>query len=110
MAMNSYTINNGKWRKISNAGESGSAWLKSTDEDGTVTILIAHTDETLTLVDGEITWAAAEPYLNISVGYLLPSQGISDTLERDNSNDIYYATKIDLGSPAEIISDFVVPG
>jgi hypothetical protein len=111
MSLNKHTIKKGEWKKISNAGENGKAWMKDTI-DGTAIIVIAHTDTTQTggsPVGDNIPLGSALD-LDIEIGYTLPQNGdpfYSAELTADNASDIYYATLKDEGSDCEIIADFI---
>jgi hypothetical protein len=101
------TITNGEWKKISDAGENGMAWLKDTG-DGTAKIMIAHTVTEQTPTDDIPVGSAVD--LAVDVGYTLPQTGNpadSVPLSADSASDIYYATLIDIGEDAEIIVDFI---
>ena len=106
MSLVKYTLTAGEWKKISGAGENGTAWLKRHDGSRSV-IMISHTDATLSPTD-DIEYADALPDLDIDIAYELPmeNEGISEPLSADNASDIYYATIRDVGETCEIITDF----
>lgn len=99
-----YTVTYGYWKKISGAGQTGSAWLKNT-EDGSARIAIAHTETVQTPADN-ILWASAVD-LDREIAYYLPQDfQPSAILEADSPTDIFYATLLDADETAEIIVDF----
>ena len=105
------TITNGEWKKISLAGQNGKAWIWDTG-DGIAKILIAHTDTVQTGVTpiGDNIPILDALDLSIDIGYVLDQSGNpknSEILNADNGNDIYYATLIDEGEDAKIITDFI---
>jgi hypothetical protein len=103
MALSNVTLTNGQWKKISLAGQSGAAWKWNTNSP--VSILIAHSDQTQTPTDN-IPYGS-ETGFSRDAAYLLPDKGISDVLESDNGNDIFYATILNTGETAEIVVDFI---
>jgi hypothetical protein len=102
MALSNETLTGGQWKKISLAGTSGSAWKYNTDKYSP--ILIAHSDQTQSPTDN-IPYGS-ETGFSRNAAYILPDTGISDVLEADNGNDIYYATINEIGETAEIVVDF----
>lgn len=109
MALASYDLTNGEWKKISDAGESGVAWLK--DYSGkNPRVVIAHTTTTQTPDTDDITYAnGLVDDLNIDIAYRLPFGDfkISDVLTADSESDIFYATVLGEGNTATIITDFI---
>lgn len=107
MALAKYTLTNGKWKKISAAGESGVAWLK--DYNGNKpSVLISHSESAIAL-DGsdEVLYAAASP-LDIDIAYRLPIDNrVSDALGADSVSDIFYATVLGANKTCDIIVDFI---
>jgi hypothetical protein len=108
MALAKYTLTNGKWKKISAAGENGKAWLK-TFSGSTPRIIISHSTAAIAL-DGsdEVVYASATP-LDVDIAYRLPigTGIISDSLSADSASDIFYATVLGTGNTCEIITDFI---
>lgn len=101
---NPFTLTHAIWKKISNAGESGSMWIAALGEGF---VFIDHTDEeggddipqgsTVNLLkDKSFTLKKLDPILNVSA---------------DNVNDVYYALYIDSRTDtvetAKIITDMV---
>jgi hypothetical protein len=118
MALSKLTLTNGEWKKISLAGQDGTAWLKSYSGVNPV-IVIAHTDDAQTydipdddpdagVVDDNIPYASAVG-LDVDASYRLPymDMRISDPLTADNNNDVFYATILNTGATCEIVVDFV---
>jgi hypothetical protein len=114
MALSSFVLTNGLWKKISTAGQSGTAWIKKHTGLNS-TILIAHTDSAQTydpdddpdagVLDDNIPYADAVD-LDIDIAYELPLDRISDELSPDNASDVFYATIRDSGETCTIIADF----
>ena len=108
MALSKFTLTNGFWRKISAAGEDGTAWIKRHDGRRSV-ILIAHTAVIQTPDTDNITYAnGLLKDLDIDIAYELPidNERISVELNADSGSDIYYATIRDADETCEIIVDF----
>lgn len=103
MALSNVLLTNGQWKKISLAGESGAAWKWEANSPSR--ILIGHSDQTQTPTDN-IPYGS-ETGFGIEIAYLLPDKGISDVLESDNGNDIFYATILNVGETAKIVVDFI---
>jgi hypothetical protein len=99
----------GQWKKISLAGQNGTAWMNEVGNDGSSRVMIAHTESVQTAgtpLGDNIPWASAVN-LNKNVGYQLSEDGIvSPVFSADNANDIYYATLLDVGEDCKIIVDF----
>lgn len=106
MALAKYTLTNGQWKKISGAGQSGAAWLKSFSGVKPI-IVIAHTDSAQTPADDIPVGSAVN--LDVDIAYRLPFADleISRELTADNVDDIFYATILNDGKTCEIISDFI---
>lgn len=105
MGPNQFTVQKGFWKKISNPGKSGVAWMAQRDPDGTSIIIISHTDEDQPIEDDIPVGNAVD--LDVSVGFVLDQTGeTSPVLGAGNLDDIYYATKIDDGGVAKINADF----
>ena len=99
------TLTKGFWKKISTVGQSGSAWRHAMDK-GSI-IKIAHSDQAQTPNDN--IPHGIETGFSVDASYSLPEIGISDVLEADNGNDIFYATLVNgiTGATAKIITDFI---
>jgi hypothetical protein len=114
MALANFTLTAGYWRKISTAGQSGAAWLKSAD-GFSPNIKIVHTasvqtynpddDPDLGALDDNIPYASAVG-MDIDVAYNLPQNGISAELTADSVSDVFYATVVNTGKTAIITVDF----
>ena len=112
MALSKLTITNGQWKKLSNAGQNGKAWMKTVGSDGSSRVIISHTPTAQTAGSpiGDNIPVGSAINLDAGTGYILPLNGdplLSDILAADNSSDIYYATLLDAGETCEIIVDFV---
>lgn len=103
MALNNYTITNGQWKKISNAGQTGAVWWITANGFDPI-ILIAHSTAGQTPSD-DIPLASATG-LDIDITYRVPFDRISDVLTPDDANDIFYATLLNSGKTAVITADF----
>lgn len=103
MALASYTLTNGQWKKISSAGYSGAAWLKSANGFNP-SIIISHTEAPQNPAD-DIDYANAVN-LDIDIAYTLPQHGSSEELIPDSASDIFYATILNTNKTCEIIADF----
>jgi hypothetical protein len=110
-----YTLTNGYWKKISSAGESGVAWLKSANGFNP-NIKIVHTDSVQTYnPDDDPDQGALDdniPYddaidINIDIAYTLPLHDISAELTADSASDVFYATVINDGKTCIITTDFI---
>lgn len=99
----------GQWKKISNAGENGKAWVKNTGSNGgRCKVLIAHTDTTQTPGDNIPIGSAVD--LDKEISYTLSSSGQvedSEPLSANNANDIYYATLRNEVNGVKLTVDFV---
>lgn len=98
-----YTITAGYWKKISVAGQTGTAWLKSAN-GFRPNIKIAHTSSVQSPTDNIPVASAVD--LDVDIAYSLPKHRISDELVQDDSNDIFYATLINTGKTCIITVDF----
>jgi len=101
--LQNYTLTQGFWKKISTAGQTGTAWLKSANGFN-AKILISHT-ATPQNPDDDIL-VGEEIDLDIDAAYLLPCKGISNFLTADSENDIFYATLRNPGKTCIITADF----
>ena len=102
-----YTITKGQWKKISDAGESGTAWLKSANGFSPI-LIFSHTDSTQTPSD-DIPLASAVD-LDNDAGFIYKNFKETPTpvLENEGGNDIWYCTVANgaTGATCEIIADF----
>ena len=101
--INSFEITVGFWKKISNAGESGSAWPKIIDSSDN--ILISHTESE----GGDDIPIGSTINMDLSRAYPL-NRSPKDLvlLEADGVTDVYYASLINDkdGAGATILADF----
>jgi hypothetical protein len=117
MALAKYTLTNGFWKKISTAGQSGTAWIKDFNGAHPI-ILISHTisaqtynpndDPDLGILSDNIPYASAVG-LDVNIAYELPvtDNQISVPFSPDTEADVYYATILNTGKTADIIADFI---
>jgi len=99
-----FTLTYGYWKKISTAGQTGKAWLKSYNGSHPV-IKIGHTSEAQNPAD-DIPILETTDKLNISASYRLPITDNPDILTPDDENDIFYATIRNADKTCEINVDF----
>jgi hypothetical protein len=109
-----HTITKNIWKKIGNAGQSGTAWLKSANGFNPV-LVFSHTDQTQTydpdddpdlgVLDDNIPIADAVD-LDEEVGLIWKTNEVTPILEAENANDVWYCT-LRNGTSCEIIVDFL---
>jgi len=105
MALAKYTISSGYWKKISAAGQTGSAWIKETENGKTPMVAIAHTNSVQSPTD-DIPLASAVN-LDRDIAYYLPKDfSVSSILEADSPDDVFYATVFGTDETGRIIVDF----
>ena len=114
MALASFTLTNGEWKKISTAGYTGAAWFKSAN-GFMPKVVIAHTTEAQTynpdddpdlgVLDDNIPYASAVG-LDIDIAYSLPISRSSDPLVPDSETDVFYATVLNTDKTCVIVADF----
>jgi hypothetical protein len=101
-----HTITYGQWHKISDVGESGTAWLKSAN-GFRPRLVFSHTDSAQTPAD-DFTWAQATD-LDEGIGLFWKTNEVTPILESEPAGDIWYCTLRNGGAGAtcEIVADFL---
>lgn len=104
--MVTYTITKNVWKKISDAGEYGTAWRKSAN-GFTPHLLFCHSDSVQTPSD-DIPLASAVD-LDVDSSLVWKTGEVTPVLEAENGNDLWYVTFRNgaAGATCEITADFL---
>jgi hypothetical protein len=115
--MVNYTITKNVWKKISSAGESGTAWLRSAN-GFSPKLLFCHTDQAQTYdpdddpdlgaLDDNIPLAEAVG-LDVDASLVWKTGEPTPVMESENGDDVWYCTfrNGESGATCTIVADFV---
>lgn len=101
--MNRITVTKGYWRKIGNAGESGTAWIASAD--GFTPRLVFSHSKNETFLGGDNIPYASGVTLDEDIGLSWKTNKVTPVLEAEDGDDIWYVT-VRNGDTCDVIADF----